>query len=174
MKIRLIAFCMALSSIYSCSNDTVEETSAEGMTADEIIAEARTRVIGISMDEFKALYDSDTIFTLIDVRTQSEHNAGYIPYSMSIPRGVLEFRINSEAAWDAQGLYVPGMDELIIVYCKKGSRSVLAADVLQKMGYSKVIFIEGGWLEWHERYPDLMESALPVAGAAHAEEEGGC
>jgi len=69
---------------------------------------------------------------LIDVREPNEFNAGYIPGSVNIPRGVLEFNIDNEAFWDAAFLYLPEKEEEIIVYCKKGKRGMLAGENFKK------------------------------------------
>lgn len=141
-------------------------------TAKEMVSEAKSRITEISPEEFHELLNAAD-YSLIDVRTQSEFNAGHIPGSISIPRGVLEFRIDNEDIWANEGMYVPEKEGLIIIYCKKGSRAALSADVLQKMGYTNVKSITGGWLKWKYNYPKEKEVSENVASGGH-EEEGGC
>jgi len=147
-------------------------------TADEMVADAKTRVQEISSEELKNVLEGDEPYILLDVRTAKEHNKGYIPGSILMPRGVLEFRIASEKVWDNEGMYVPEKGELILIYCKKGSRGSLSADALQRLGYTNVKNLFGGFLEWKKVNPEMIEvneEAVGV-GAAAAEEEdaGGC
>lgn len=157
---------------FACSSETTVEYGNK--TADDFVNEAKSKITEISIDTFYRIYTSE-MFYLVDVRTQSEHNSGFIPGSISIPRGVVEFRIDNEAIWEAEELYMPLKEELIIVYCKKGSRAAMVVDVLHQMGYTNVKSILGGWNAWKEQYPDQVE-VKHVAGseAAHAEESGGC
>lgn len=114
------------------------------------------------------------MFNLIDVREPSEHNHGYIPGAVNIPRGVLEFNITNEAFWESTGFYFPEPTEEFILYCKKGSRSILAAETLKKLGYKNVTIIEGGWKKWELTFPTLQEKNLELESHGAAEEVGGC
>ena len=158
--------------------ESKKETSVTYNNADEMVASAEKQVAGLTLEEFRKLYESDDPFVLIDVRTESEFVHGYIPGSVSIPRGVLEFRIGSEEVWDDYGLYMPEKDAQIIIYCKKGSRSVLAAQSLNLLGYSNVKFVKGGWLAWKETYPDDFEQIhvenTVVGTSSTNESSGGC
>ncbi|MBI2380226.1 MAG: hypothetical protein HYV16_05700 [Gammaproteobacteria bacterium] len=75
---------------------------------------------------------------LIDVREESEHAAGAIPGDRLVPRGILEFEIGK--------LGMP--EQPILLYCRSGRRSALAADSLQGLGYAKVWSLAGGYLAW--------------------------
>ena len=118
--------------------------------------------------------DNGDMILLIDVREPNEFNAGYIPGSVNIPRGTLEFKIGNEAFWDAAFLYLPETTEEIIVYCKKGKRGTLAAETLKKLGYENVTYIDGGWKEWEMNYPLLYEKNLDAMGHDDGGESGGC
>ena len=78
--------------------------------------------------------------TLIDVREQVEWDAGHIAGSLFIPRGVLGARI--EAA-------VPDKDTEIVLYCRSGARSGVGTAELQQLGYTNVVNMAGGILDWH-------------------------
>ena len=152
--------------------------SGEGtnLTADKLVEHAEEHCSKITAEELEALMMSDEIYTIIDVRQASEHYYGYIPGSVLLPRGSLEFRIDNEEFWETEGLYMPEKAETIIMYCKKGSRGVLAAHTLLLMGYSNVKYLEGGWKKWELTFPDLVEKNLDALGGnTHKEESsGGC
>jgi rhodanese-related sulfurtransferase len=160
---------MAIIALSACNNvqtyDNVEEMVA---------ATAKTTDF-ITVEELKARIDSMEVFNLIDVREPTEFYHGYIPGSTLIPRGVLEFRIGNEDFWMNEGLYLPEKDELFIIVSKKGSRSVLAAQSLRKLGYPYVLVLKGGWKKWELTYPDIYEKDLDALGGHEEEEEvGGC
>ena len=86
--------------------------------------------------------------TLIDVREQVEWDAGHIPGAVFIPMGELVGRI---------GEVVPDKDAELILYCGGGYRAALAADSLQKMGYTNVASMAGGWRAWIEANAPVEE-----------------
>ena len=147
-------------------------------SVDEMVADVRKDVSELSIQEFHDLMNSEELYVLLDVRLPEEHDKGYIPGSVSIPRGVLEFRIASEKVWDEEGLYVPEKDELLVLYCKKSNRSPLAALRLSQLGYKNIKVINGGWHAWHEAYPEIKEDNIEEDGMEYAateeEDSGGC
>ncbi|HEX8834502.1 MAG TPA: rhodanese-like domain-containing protein, partial [Abditibacteriaceae bacterium] len=80
-------------------------------------------------------------WVLIDVRENDEFRAGHLPGARGIGRGVLEYHIADE---------VPDTDTEMVLYCRGGNRSALAADSLRNMGYTRVISMSGGFREWTE------------------------
>jgi rhodanese-related sulfurtransferase len=80
-------------------------------------------------------------FLLVDVREESEFAAGRISGAVHIGRGILERDIETRA---------PDHSTEIILYCGGGFRSALSADNLQKMGYTNVVSMDGGWRRWNE------------------------
>ena len=80
-------------------------------------------------------------FVLIDVREESEFAAGHLPRSTSLGKGIIERDIES---------LVPNPSSEVVLYCGGGFRSALAADNLQKMGYSNIVSMDGGFREWKE------------------------
>ena len=143
-------------------------------TLDQMITTAQKSVDGVTVEQVKEKLDNGDMILLIDVREPNEFNAGYIPGSVNIPRGVLEFNIDNEAFWDAAFLYLPEKDEEIIVYCKKGKRGMLAGETLKKLGYENVTYIEGGWKNWEMNYPLMYEKNLDAMSHDNGGETGGC
>lgn len=147
------------------------------ITPEQMVEQALRAVKSITVNELNKLMDSEEIYTLIDVRQKSEHYYGYIPGSLVIPRGSLEFLIGSEEYWEEEGLYMPLPDEKIIVYCKKGNRGTLAANSLKQLGYENVFTLDGGWKNWELTFPDVTEKNLEMLSGGGAEEHddgGGC
>lgn len=141
---------------------------------DQMVTTAMQSVDAVTVDQLKEKLDNGDMILLIDVREPNEFNAGYIPGSVNIPRGVLEFKIDNEAFWDAAFLYLPEKDEEIIVYCKKGKRSILAGETLKRLGYKNVTYIDGGWKNWEMNYPLIYEKNLDAMGHDDGGEAGGC
>lgn len=168
--------------LYSCAETmgSSKDCSAEFETAEMMVEEALLNLDQLSVDNFAKMIESEEMFILLDVRTEQEHNAGYIPGSVLMPRGVLEFRIANETIWEDEGMYVPLKDELLIIYCKKGNRSALAAQSLKRLGYSNIMVLEGGWLEWQAKFPENVESNIDLSAGAgtqivtSSESAGGC
>ncbi|KAJ2955996.1 hypothetical protein NQZ79_g8102 [Umbelopsis isabellina] len=92
---------------------------------------------------------SETAPVIIDVRESSELDLGKIPHAISIPRGVLELRIEKIVNVDS--------NRPIVLYCAGGLRSVMAAEALQRMGYSsdKLKSLSGGFESWREHGFDI-------------------
>lgn len=94
-------------------------------------------------------------YILIDVRTEDEYRAGHIPGAYLVQRGVLESHIEKETVWEGFHHALPKKTDTIILYCRSGSRSALAAKSLNMLGYEHVYSLNGGWKAWHENYPKL-------------------
>lgn len=171
LSITLIAF------IWGCSMKSIPEEKAYD-SVEEVIAEARSLTEELSLEEFHTLMNSDSAYILIDVRLPEEHKKGFIPGSVLIPRGVIEFRIASEKVWDEEGMYVPEKNEMLVLYCKKSKRSALAALALKQLGYTNVKNISGGWADWKIKYPEIkedkIEAGAELGAAVEEEESGGC
>ena len=164
----------------SCQTEQKGTTAASTFeNSDELVAAAKELITEISIEDFKTMYDGDEYFVMVDVRTVAEYDAGYIPGAVSIPRGVLEFRIGDEEIWDGLGLYIPEKADPIIVNCRSGGRSALAAKSLMELGYENVLSLKGGWNAWHETFPELIEKIIVEdAGfdgvSSNAAAAGGC
>ena len=110
-----------------------------------IVDDAKTRVRETNVDEVKKKIDQGEKFILIDVREESEFAKDHLPGAIHLGKGSIERDIEAR---------VPDLGAEMILYCGGGFRSALAADNLQKMGYTNVISMDGGIRDWREkRYP---------------------
>jgi len=91
--------------------------------------------------------DAGEKFLLVDVREDNEWAKGHLPGAVHLGRGIIERDIEQR---------VPDTNAKLILYCGGGFRSALAAENLQKMGYSNVESMDGGWKGW-------LEAGLPIA-----------
>jgi rhodanese-related sulfurtransferase len=106
-----------------------------------IVKDAKTRITECTVQDVKARLDAGERFQLIDVREESEYARGHLPGAVHIGKGVIERDIEQK---------VPDSAAPLVLYCGGGSRSALAADALQKMGYTRVISMDGGWRGWND------------------------
>ena len=117
----------------------------ESMSVNDMVADARTRIKGLSMEEMqRELESGDAV--VVDIRDVRERwREGTIPGARHVPRGMLEFWADPESEYHKRYM---DPKRRTIVYCAGGLRSSLAADVLQKMGYQDVAHLEMGYDEW--------------------------
>ena len=115
----------------------------------KIVDDARTRIRETDVDAVKARMDRGDKFLLVDVREESEFAKDHLLGAIHLGKGVIERDIEAR---------VPELNTEMILYCGGGFRSALAADNLQKMGYTKVISMDGGIRGWREKgYPLTKE-----------------
>jgi rhodanese-related sulfurtransferase len=111
----------------------------------KIVDDARSRIKETTVDEVKEKLDDGEKLTLIDVREESEFAKDHLPGALHLGKGVIERDVEAR---------VPDLNTPLILYCGGGYRSALAADNLQKMGYTNVISMDGGVRGWREKgYP---------------------
>jgi len=108
----------------------------------KIVDDARSRVRETNVDAVKSRLDRGDKFLLVDVREESEFAKDHIPGAIHLGKGIIERDIEAR---------VPDLNTEIILYCGGGYRSALAADNLQKMGYTNVISMDGGIRGWREK-----------------------
>ncbi len=144
MKIIQLINRTFLSTIIIASTLSVAQANVPGITTGaqlQAAAEKRTKVI--STEELKKELDENLELVLVDVRlpTEIKNMGGAIKadQNRNIPRGWLEYRITSAAL---------SKDTPIVVYCGAGIRTPLAADTLQKMGYTNVRNYSDGFIGW--------------------------
>jgi len=101
----------------------------------DIVNDAKARIKEMTVAEFRDQPDA----VLVDTREDSEWDAAHAAGSIHLGKGVIER--------DIEGA-VPETDRKIVLYCGGGFRSALAADSLQKMGYTDVYSLAGGWRAW--------------------------
>lgn len=107
----------------------------------KLVADAKTRIRETNVQEVKQKLDAEDPITIIDVREDNEWAKGHLPGAIHLGRGIIERDIEHA---------VPGKATAIVLYCGGGFRSALAADNLQKMGYTNVASMDGGWRGWTE------------------------
>jgi rhodanese-related sulfurtransferase len=111
----------------------------------KIVDDAKTRVRETNVDAVKKRLDRGEKFILVDVREESEFAKDHLPGAIHLGKGIIERDIEAR---------VPDLGAEIVLYCGGGFRSALAADNLQKMGYTNVISMDGGIRDWREKgYP---------------------
>jgi rhodanese-related sulfurtransferase len=107
----------------------------------KIVNDAKTRVKESDVRDIKARLDRGEKLILVDTREDSEWARGHLPDAIHLGKGVIERDIEKQ---------VPDKAAPLVLYCGGGFRSALAADNLQKMGYTNVISMDGGWRGWNE------------------------
>lgn len=111
----------------------------------QLVEAIRVNIRECTIDDVQRRLAAGEKFLLFDVREESEYAAGHLPGAKSLGKGIIERDIETT---------VPDVDTEIILYCGGGFRSALAADNLQKMGYTNVISMDGGFRGWKEaNYP---------------------
>ena len=113
-----------------------------------IVDDARLRIEECGVEDVRRMREAGEAFVLVDVREESEFANGRIPGAINLGKGVIE-----RDAEDRLG----DPDATIVLYCGGGYRSALAADNLQKMGYTRVISMDGGYRGW-------PQAGLPTEG----------
>lgn len=115
----------------------------------KLVDEVKTRVTEISPEEVLQKLDKNEAFHFVDVREDREWNEGHAKGAKHMGRGVIERDIENQ---------IPNKSDLVVLYCGGGFRSALAADNIQKMGYSNVLSMAGGMRLWREKsYPEQKD-----------------
>jgi rhodanese-related sulfurtransferase len=115
----------------------------------KLVSDAKSRVRETNVQEVKSRLDAGGKFILVDVREDGEWAKGRLPSAIHMGRGVIERDIENA---------IPAKTTPIVLYCGGGYRSALAADNLQKMGYTNVLSMDGGWRGWNDAgYPTVKD-----------------
>jgi rhodanese-related sulfurtransferase len=112
----------------------------------KLVSEAKSRVKECTVADVKARLQAGDKFVLVDVREESEFAAGHAAGAVHLGKGVIERDIEAKA---------PDPATPMVLYCGGGFRSALAAEALQKMGYTNVVSMDGGWRAW-------VQAGMPV------------
>jgi rhodanese-related sulfurtransferase len=115
-----------------------------------VVDDARSRIRETNPAEVLRRRAAGEAFTLVDVREESEWAAGRVAGAVHLGKGVIERDVETK---------FPDKAAPLVLYCGGGFRSALACDMLQKMGYTDVSSMDGGWRGWNE-------AGGPVEGAA--------
>ena len=106
-----------------------------------LVNDAKSRVREMNIVQYQQLAASGVPHVLIDTREDSEWAAGHAKGALHLGKGIIERDIESK---------ISQRDTQMVLYCGGGFRSALAADALQKMGYTNVISLDGGWRAYQE------------------------
>jgi rhodanese-related sulfurtransferase len=111
----------------------------------QLVQDARKRVRELTVDQVKAKLDRGEQLHLVDVREESEYAKDHLPGAVHLGKGILERDVEER---------IPNTGAEVVLYCGGGFRSALAADNLQKMGYTNVLSMDGGIRDWRDKgYP---------------------
>ena len=113
----------------------------------KIVQDAKTRVKEITIGEYQHMLASGDTGQLVDVREDSEWNAAHARDALHLGKGIIERDIETA---------IPDKNAKLILYCGGGYRSALAADNIQRMGYTQVLSLDGGWRA-------ILEAGLPIS-----------
>ena len=125
---------------------------------DALVAEALLRVKELMPWDLSRMIASGSKPVLLDVREPAEFEILHIPGSINVPRGVLE----QSCEWDydeTQPFLAAGRELEIVVVCRSGKRSALAADVLLSMGYENVVSLRTGVRGWNDYEQPLVDGS---------------
>ena len=111
-----------------------------------IVNDAKSRVRQIDIEGYRKMQAAGDPHVLVDVREDNEWAAGHAAGAVHLGKGIIERDIEAK---------VPDKHTRLVLYCGGGYRSALAADNLQKMGYTDAISLDGGWKAW-------QQAGLPV------------
>ena len=113
----------------------------------KLVQDAKQRVKETNVPDVKRRIDGGEKMILVDVREDNEWAKGHLPGAVHMGKGVIERDVEQR---------VPDTATKLVLYCGGGFRSALVADNLQKMGYTNVESMDGGWRGW-------TEAGLPIA-----------
>ena len=105
----------------------------------KIVEDAKTRIKELTVDDVRQKLDRGEKFHLVDVREDREWAKGHLPHATHLGKGVIERDIETA---------IPDTGAELVLYCGGGFRSALAADNIQKMGYTNVYSMDGGYRGW--------------------------
>jgi len=105
----------------------------------QLVQEAKSKIRETTPDVVRHRQQAGEKFLFVDVREDHEWEAGHAAGAIHVGKGILERDIER---------LVPGRDTEIVLYCGGGYRSALAAEALQRMGYTSILSMDGGWKQW--------------------------
>ncbi len=109
------------------------------LSREDMLKTAREQITLVDAQRAEALIQSQAL--ILDVREAAEFQLGHLPQAINVPRGVLEFKVGNHP--QLQDSSLP-----ILIYCKNGGRSTLAAYTLKQMGFSQVEMLSEGFDGW--------------------------
>ena len=125
--------------IVNCGGDMPK---TGGITVQDMVAAAKQHITEINVAKAKQLIAEGNL-SIIDTREESEYMAGHLDQAVPLPRGVLEFKIGT----------IPELadkSKSVLIYCRTGGRSALAAQSMKTLGYTNVLSMTGGYEAWQK------------------------
>jgi rhodanese-related sulfurtransferase len=145
-----IASAILAAALLAAAQQPQTKKGASSMTHSpeflKLVNDAKSRIQQIDIEAYKKIAAAGEKHILIDTREDGEWTAGHVAGAVHMSKGVIERDIETK---------VPDKSAKLILYCGGGFRSALAADNLQKMGYTNAISLDGGWRA-------LQSSGLPL------------
>lgn len=108
-------------------------------TREDFLTAARAEITVVDAARAEALIAQQAL--VLDVREPAEFQLGHLPNAVNVPRGVLEFKVGNHPDLNDE-------QRNILIYCKNGGRSTLAAYTLKQMGFAQVEMLIGGFDGW--------------------------
>lgn len=122
-------------------------------TAQQLVAEAKLVIQEVSVEQLAGYLRHNSEPQLIDVREQAEFNQGHIQSAVNYPRGILEMQLANHpsvaaSGCDPEAALAQLATQPLYLICRSGARSALAAESIQRMGFSQVYSVAGGMQAW--------------------------
>ncbi|MGO9611808.1 MAG: rhodanese-like domain-containing protein [Dissulfurispiraceae bacterium] len=118
-------------------------------TPEQLVQEAKKVIKEVSITEAKKMMDSGQKLIILDVREKDEYDSGHIPGAILMPRGFLEFKVQT---------IIPDKSATVIVYCMLDLRGPLATKTMNELGYKNTVNIAGGLKAWKDAgYPVMKQ-----------------
>ena len=128
-------------------HSVVQDVGIKRRALDELLADALRRIVRYTPAEAHSAALSGAV--LIDIRSESDRERdGVVPGSIHIPRTVFEWRTDPESPW--RNPYLGDVHQQIILLCDQGYSTILAADTLVELGFTRAGDIIGGYADWRE------------------------
>ncbi len=158
---KAVLFLIAIISIGGCG---AKMNNYESL--NQLVTEAQLGVAKVTPQDLKNIIDHNRDYKIIDCRESEEYSEGHIPAALNIPRGILEFSNK-----------ISNRRETIYIYSQENNRSAMAYNALKLLKYKKVYVLDGGWKDWSNTFPQLIELYDITDDMKHepkVEETGGC
>lgn len=132
----------------------------------DLVSAAKSRIREITARELLALQDAGA--PIVDVREPDEFADGHLPGAVNIPRGLLEFEVDGHPAVNYETAEALSHRERpVVLYCLSGGRSALAAEALQRLGFTSPVSLAGGILHWADSGHPVVSPGSGVDRAGH-------
>ena len=116
-----------------------------------LVDDAKSRIDECDVFHINQMISNDSLDgLLIDVREESEYAQAHLPNAIHLSKGIIEVKIEQ---------LIPNKTQKMYLYCGGGYRSALSADNLKKMGYEKVVSVDGGFRGWVSNNFDIITGA---------------